>query len=202
MKPVTHILKLIQAVSEPARVRDGRERKMISLDNYEEVMTFILHTGTVAVHRNSDRLLLKYLEAPMIVGMNDLMDTNEGFYMQATEEVRYEILPRDSVIRIIERENLWKEAAYCYMYAIQRLLEAHETSVGLTTYELIRQNLLSLMAEKQELRQTINASDYIQEKTHISRSRVMKILSDLKAGDYIEIERGILTRINKLPDAY
>ncbi|MGQ4695155.1 helix-turn-helix domain-containing protein [Enterobacter asburiae] len=42
----------------------------------------------------------------------------------------------------------------------------------------------------------------MQEKTHLSRSRVMKILSDLKAGDYIEIDRGILKKINRLPDNY
>ncbi len=58
------------------------------------------------------------------------------------------------------------------------------------------------MAKKETLRQTINTCDYIQEKTHISRSRVMKILSDLKIGNYIEIERGVLIKINKLPKTY
>ncbi|MCU6398542.1 helix-turn-helix domain-containing protein [Enterobacter quasiroggenkampii] len=58
------------------------------------------------------------------------------------------------------------------------------------------------MKEKEELRLSINASDYIQEKTHISRSRVMKILSDLKTVEYIEIKRGILTKIIKLPESY
>jgi DNA-binding IscR family transcriptional regulator len=82
------------------------------------------------------------------------------------------------------------------------LLTAHKKSAGLTTYELIRQSLMTLMAKKETLRQTINTCDYIQEKTHISRSRVMKILSDLKIGNYIEIERGVLIKINKLPKTY
>ncbi|HEM8518519.1 TPA: helix-turn-helix domain-containing protein [Citrobacter amalonaticus] len=58
------------------------------------------------------------------------------------------------------------------------------------------------MAEKEELRLAVNASDYIQEKTHLSRSRVMKILSDLRLGDHIVMERGILIRINRLPEQY
>jgi len=58
------------------------------------------------------------------------------------------------------------------------------------------------MTEKEDLRLSVNACDYIQEKTHLSRSRVMKILSDLKTGDYIEIDRGILMKINRLPDNY
>lgn len=88
------------------------------------------------------------------------------------------------------------------MFGVQRLLEAHQTSAGRTTYELIKQNLMSLMAEKDELRMMVNACDYIMDKTHISRSRVMKILSDLKTGDYIVIERGVLIKINKLPETY
>ncbi|HEO9918192.1 TPA: helix-turn-helix domain-containing protein, partial [Enterobacter asburiae] len=45
-------------------------------------------------------------------------------------------------------------------------------------------------------------SDYILEKTRLSRSRVMKILGDLRIGGYIEINRGILKKINKLPEKY
>ncbi|MCV2534654.1 helix-turn-helix domain-containing protein [Enterobacter wuhouensis] len=202
MKPENFIIKLIDELSEPSRVRLGRERQIISLDYHEEPMTFILHSGIAAVYRTRDQLLLKFIEAPMIVGMNDLIDTNAGFYMQACGEIKYEIKPLKSTLEIINQRNLWQEAAYSYMYAIKRLLEAHETSVGLSTYELIRLNLVSLMTEKEDLRLSVNACDYIQEKTHLSRSRVMKILSDLKTGDYIEIDRGILMKINRLPDNY
>lgn len=202
MKPENHIIKLIHELSDPARIRAGRPRQLIALDQYEEPMTFILHAGIVAVYRTRDQLLLKFIEAPMIVGMNDLIDTNAGFFMQACGDIKYEIRTLKSTLEIINNRKLWQEAAYLYMYAIKRLLEAHETSVGLSTYELIRLNLVSLMTEKEELRLAVNACDYIQEKTHLSRSRVMKILSDLKAGDYIEIDRGILKKINRLPDNY
>ncbi|MCW4781862.1 helix-turn-helix domain-containing protein [Enterobacter chuandaensis] len=202
MKPENYIIKLIHELSEPARVKLGRQRQIISLDQHEEPMTFILHSGIAAVYRTRDQLLLKFIEAPMIVGMNDLIDTNAGFYMQACGEIKYEIKPLKSTLEIINNRNLWQEAAYSYMYAIKRLLEAHETSVGLSTYELIRLNLVALMTEKEELRLAVNACDYIQEKTHLSRSRIMKILSDLKAGGYIDVERGILMSIHRLPDNY
>ncbi|WP_395756482.1 helix-turn-helix domain-containing protein [Citrobacter amalonaticus] len=103
---------------------------------------------------------------------------------------------------VIAEKNLWQDASYTYMYAIDKLLEAHRTSAGLSTYELIRTNLIALLAEKEELRLAVNASDYIQEKTHLSRSRVMKILSDLRLGGHIEMARGILTKINRLPEQY
>lgn len=201
MKPENYIIKLIGELSEPARIRVGRQRQIISLDQLEEPMTFILHSGIVAVYRTRDQLLLKFIEAPMIVGMNDLIDTNAGFYMQACGEIRYEIKPRKSTLEIINNRNLWQEAAYSYMYAIKRLLQAHETSVGLSTYELIRLNLVSLMTEKRTFVCRLMPVT-IYRKTHLSRSRIMKILSDLKTGNYIKIERGLLMAINRLPDNY
>ncbi|MGN7896837.1 helix-turn-helix domain-containing protein [Enterobacter sp. 22452] len=192
----------MKELSDTARIRTGRERQLISLDNYDEPMTFLLHSGIVAVYRTRDQLLLKFIQAPMIIGMNDLIDTNAGIYMLACGEIKYEIRPLASTLEIIDTRNLWQEAAYSYMYAIKRLLEAHETSVGLSTYELIRLNLVALMTEKEDIRLNVNACDYIQEKTHLSRSRVMKILSDLKTGDYIEIHRGVLTKIHRLPENY
>ncbi|MBL5897833.1 helix-turn-helix domain-containing protein [Lelliottia amnigena] len=202
MKPEGIIKTLIHEISDPSCIRHGQERTIISLDNYEHDMTFILHVGTVAVHRSTDQLLLKFSEAPMIIGMNDLFNAHEGMYYQVHGEVKYEIRKKSDILALLDSKNLWKEAAYCYMYGVKELLTAHKKSAGLTTYELIRQSLMTLMAKKETLRQTINTCDYIQEKTHISRSRVMKILSDLKIGNYIEIERGVLIKINKLPKTY
>ena len=58
------------------------------------------------------------------------------------------------------------------------------------------------MNEDEALSAYINVSDYILEKTRLSRSRVIKILGDLRIGGYIEINRGILIKINKLPENY
>jgi hypothetical protein len=106
------------------------------------------------------------------------------------------------MLDIISTQGLWKDASYCYMYAVRQLLLAHYSSVGLSTYELIRLNLISLMNEDEALSDHVNVSDYILEKTRLSRSRVMKILGDLRIGGYIEINRGILKKINKLPEKY
>lgn len=58
------------------------------------------------------------------------------------------------------------------------------------------------MNEDEALSAYVNVSDYILEKTRLSHSRVMKILGDLCIGGYIEINRGILIKINKLPEKY
>ncbi|MBF2788688.1 MULTISPECIES: helix-turn-helix domain-containing protein [Enterobacter] len=202
MKPETHFNALIKAVSDSKRIQSAKPRQPIMLEKHTEPVTFILHEGVVAIYRSSDRLLIKYSRAPMITGMNELIDINDGFFIKAYKSVSYEILPTKEMLDIISTQGLWKDASYCYMYGIRQMLLAHYSSVGLSTYELIRLNLISLMNEDEALSDYVNVSDYILEKTRLSRSRVMKILSDLRIGGYIEINRGILKKINKLPEKY
>ncbi|WP_416173619.1 helix-turn-helix domain-containing protein [Enterobacter kobei] len=48
----------------------------------------------------------------------------------------------------------------------------------------------------------MTAERYIRNKTPLSRSGVMKILSSLKSGGYINIEQGKLISIGVLPKKY
>jgi CRP-like cAMP-binding protein len=48
----------------------------------------------------------------------------------------------------------------------------------------------------------INIYDYIQEYTSLARSTIIKILSDLKKGNYIQVEKGRLMYLSALPEKY
>ena len=66
-----------------------------------------------------------------------------------------------------------------------------------TSYDIIRAQLYELMRESNEFRQNITAANYIQSRTFLSRSSVMKILADLKKGGYIVTDRGVLKQIQQ-----
>lgn len=53
------------------------------------------------------------------------------------------------------------------------------------------------MREADELRLHTTAANYIQSRSFLSRSSIMKILADLKKGGYIITERGVLQEIQK-----
>lgn len=202
MKPEKRIQHLITAISDPSRVQKAQKRQTVSLNNQAEPVTFILHEGTIAVFRDKDRLLMSYTQGPLILGLNDLIDVNSELLVQAYSDIHYEVLPLKTVLETVRREHLWEDVAYYFMFSVKRLIETHRVSVGLSTYELIRYNLDALMGEKDDLRLMVTACDYILDKTHLSRSRVMKILRDLRTGGYIELKRGILLSVNKLPESY
>ncbi|WP_251277424.1 helix-turn-helix domain-containing protein, partial [Enterobacter hormaechei] len=48
----------------------------------------------------------------------------------------------------------------------------------------------------------INIYDYIQEYTSLARSTIIKILADLKKGNYIQVEKGRLMYLSVLPEKY
>ncbi|EMC8872176.1 helix-turn-helix domain-containing protein, partial [Escherichia coli] len=62
--------------------------------------------------------------------------------------------------------------------------------------------LIELWAYASEYRQSINVLNFIQRRTGISRSRTMKLLSELKKGGYITIDGGRLIDMKKLPTAF
>lgn len=202
MKPVDHLLKLIGAISKPERIQNGRERQIISLLQYAEPMSFILHEGIAALYRDQDHLLITNMQAPLALGINFLQDKNQEIYLQARGPIRYELIPQKEYTQIISENNLWESLAYTYMFNFAKLMENHSVSSGVSTYGLVRNQLLALMKEKEDLRLATNACDYIQEKTMLSRSGIMKMLGDLKKGGHIDLQRGVLIQINKLPLKY
>lgn len=202
MKPEEHILFLINAVSQPTRIQIGRIRQIISLNQYAEPMSFILHEGIAALYRGRDNMLLSNVKAPLVIGLNLLNTTNSDIYIQARGSIQYELLKRTDFADAIRTKNLWESLANTYMFNAQKFLEHNFMTSGVPTYEQVCNSLIALMNENDELRLTTNTCDYIQEKTLLSRSGIMKMLSDLKQGGHIDLQRGVLIAINKLPEKY
>ncbi|ECB7890602.1 helix-turn-helix domain-containing protein [Salmonella enterica subsp. enterica serovar Typhimurium] len=202
MKPLNHIEKIILAVSSPSNIRIAHARQIISLNHNPEPMTVILHQGTMALYRNDDNLLIRHVKGTMILGLNIFTGVSEGVYLKTSESAHYEIIPTSHFFSIVERDNLWKDIAIILMYSAKCVVQSYQKSAGLGTYELIRSNLTELMGEEESIRLNISACDYIQGKTNLSRSRIMAILRELKVGGYIELSKGVLHKINKLPLKY
>ncbi|HHL7389265.1 helix-turn-helix domain-containing protein, partial [Escherichia coli] len=54
----------------------------------------------------------------------------------------------------------------------------------------------------EELRSRIGVMNYIHQRTRISRSVVAEVLAALRKGGYIEMNKGKLVAINRLPSEY
>ncbi|WP_339275247.1 helix-turn-helix domain-containing protein [Enterobacter asburiae] len=202
MKPEDDIRRLIEAASDPKRIRTARNRQLITFGQFSEPQTLVLHDGLVSFIRGQDQLLISTVKGPMIFGSNFRSPENLDAYFKSIGYSQYEIFPRSNLAEIVKQHGLWESLANVLMFTHSHLTDTYVNLVGLPTYTLICNQLYALMGEEDDVREEITACDYIQSKTLLSRSGVMKILSDLKKGGHIELKRGILMSINHLPTNY
>ena len=74
--------------------------------------------------------------------------------------------------------------------------------MGQSTYKQIRASLQLMANWNESLRAKVGVINYIQQRTHISRSVIAEVLAALRAGNYIEMSKGKLLSVNRLPLEY
>ena len=71
------------------------------------------------------------------------------------------------------------------------------------TYSVIRNHLMEMLLLSEETRLRVSMLEYIQDRTHLSRSSILNVLSALKKGGYIESARGgYLQSITSSPEKF
>ena len=75
--------------------------------------------------------------------------------------------------------------------------------INSTAYEIVSTLLMELADVPEEKRLKISVANYIIDRSNLARSGVMKILSELRIGGYIDINYGKLICVNKrFPTVY
>lgn len=106
--------------------------------------------------------------------------------------------------RVIAEHNLWEDLCEILALRVQLIAMRAMTNGLQSAYEIIRGFLIYMDIETTyNLKQRYTVVKYMQTFTHISRSMILKILSELKSGEFIEIENGKLVRICRtLPEKF
>lgn len=95
------------------------------------------------------------------------------------------------------RKDLWESLAHLLIYTAGRVYD-HCTRISApSSYAIIRSQLYELMQESAEIRQSITAANYIQSRTFLSRSSIMKILAELKKAVISPPNAGFCCRSNR-----
>ncbi|MEH3773002.1 helix-turn-helix domain-containing protein [Enterobacter asburiae] len=165
-------------------------------------MCYLILEGTIAVYRRSDDMLLSTARSPAVFGLANLTDIYFNDYLMTISPCLIGTLTTQRLNDIIQEKALWGLLSKQIIFAYSRLYNNVMPQGAPTAYVMIRQQLVKLMEEDESYRQSVTAEKYIREKTHLSRSGVMRILADLKTGGFIEMEEGRLIKINKLPAKY
>lgn len=112
------------------------------------------------------------------------------------------VMPVDEMLEKLNEYGMWRELSHLLMFISGQYLGRDVRTATSSSYEKIRAAMIDLDNEPEAIRKKTTAAGYIQERTHLSRSHIMKIIAELKRGGYIVTRRGILLSIDQLPMKY
>ena len=166
-------------------------------------VTVVVQQGAVSLHRSEGHILYGIAHSPSIFGLAAAANTIRNEYQLVAESnCRGYYLPSRETLKCLERYQLWREAFY-WMTWQTRMLEMRDRQlIGTNHYHQIRSTLLTMIDWDEDIRSRMGVLSYIQQRTRISRSVIAEVLSALRKGGYIEMDKGKLVSITRLPTHY
>jgi hypothetical protein len=158
--------------------------------------------GLTGVYSEGNDLMLGAVTTPSIFGLSRLVSQDIDFYLKTITRTTVGKMPLELAEKLICEHNLWETVTKFILMQGGKLYTFHKQVTAPSAYEIVRTQLHMLMREKPDLRSRMTAELYIRNKTTLSRSRVMQVLSDLNKGGYIKLERGVLMDVYTIPEKY
>lgn len=204
-KPTAIINKLIEVLradSVPLKVESEDAIIGLNLEQAEPRVILVLQ-GAVNIYRIADNLRFARAAAPNIFGMQGSPFRNNLYQFKSEKKAVLLTLPYSRSVELVGQNDLFRELMKFQAYLND--FQAYRTNllISKSTYQIVCSFLLELEMMPPEQRLRTSVFNYIHEHTHLARSGVMKILSDLRQGEYIYIENGKLIAIlKKFPREY
>lgn len=160
----------------------------------------LIHGGQFSIIRSSDRLLFEKQTAPALYGLSGNPHTLSYLRVYADTQCHFQLVSQEAFMQRLEDNHLLHLIPAILSWHIESLLYRDEMMMGRNSYQMIKGNILHLNQLDEFMRAKINVADFIVKRTNLSRSIVMKVLSALRAKNYIDVKRGKLLTINQLPE--
>ncbi|EOC1287052.1 helix-turn-helix domain-containing protein [Cronobacter muytjensii] len=200
-RPDAQINTLINALQGYGSIKEYPRGSCLT---QSEEYIHILVSGSLVLTRDWDNLIFFEVHRPNIIGVSPELHSAqlERFRLIIKEDSLVKKIKRTEFFNIIEEKMLWKELSLVISFYYHMLLWKNYHFYAVDSYMLVRKSLITLSEMPLETRMNINASQYITSTTNLSKSYVMKVIQELRIGGYVEIQRGRLITIGKLPQKY
>ncbi|EFE10400.1 helix-turn-helix domain-containing protein [Citrobacter youngae] len=186
-----------------------KKNKCYRLNEEQDGIGLVLITDGLVSAINSDTgHFVSTLYPPSLLG---LCHGYSAFYnvpgrirstLHAETDVSLFFIPLQRFVDVADKEELWHHVARILAHRIITMVNKEKTYIGMDSYTIIKSIIEEVWLYPENYRTHISLPHFIQKKSGLSRSRIMKILLDLKIGGYINIVKGRLTSVTKLPLSY
>ncbi|MFP2240971.1 helix-turn-helix domain-containing protein [Pseudescherichia vulneris] len=112
------------------------------------------------------------------------------------------LVPIENFLRCADEFELWHDISRILAHRLMVMSARESEIVGVDSYTTVRALLSELWMYPEYYRNQINVEKFIHRRSGLSRSQIMRLLSDLKKGGYLDIAMGKLINVGKLPRSY
>ncbi|MEP8939500.1 helix-turn-helix domain-containing protein [Enterobacter mori] len=177
-----------------------RKWQKISTDKSDDI--HIIVSGEVEFRRSSDDLCIFTLEGQCIFGLSAIFYNSTHMQGVVRSNTVVRTIHKNEFQRLMTEHGLWPDLTKVLAWYICMLSKRDDVLVARSAYSVVREFLIEINELIVQQQRDINIYDYIQEYTNLARSTIIKILSDLKKGQYIVVEKGRLLSLTTLPEKY
>lgn len=168
-----------------------------------ESSIFLIKQGCVSLYRKHDDKLIFDIVTPFIFGIVQSLSKSDNYYLYCNSRVSLVYLNDDRFNENLNTVEILKHVLEIVCYLIDAFEESQKTKNNSTNnYDVIKGCLYQIAALSEQERQTESIFKFIMSRHNISRSSIAKIIKTLSDGGYINVKRGVLLSMNKLPKGF
>lgn len=195
------LIEKLSPLGVPVKLK-ARER--LSMVHKGKKVCYIITSGYFSCLSKGDGTTITNVYPPMFIGLGEIFSNFSSVHFYAEIPAEAIRLTGDDVeAYMAANPDQWRNLVIFFSYVMHRLMIRDGQLTGGNAYQIIRNLLLDLINQPDNVRENISASRYILERTKLARSTVMHILSELSRGKYITLKRyGYLAEIIRLPDKF
>ncbi|TFZ48804.1 hypothetical protein E5C26_20945 [Serratia proteamaculans] len=203
LKPAINMNIITECISDDIKPLDitAGETVPISLNGHPRVI-FLLK-GSVECYRTEDDLLISEVSAPYVMGVMVNEVENFYYYIKPVKNTVLGYVNYNDFISSVKRHDLWLDLLEVASHITSYLIHRDISLVNKDRYAVVMHYLKEIYSFTDEKRKGIMTTNYIVRRSGLSRSGVMAVLSELRKGEYITIENGVLTFLSdKVPKSF
>ncbi|MEH0887291.1 helix-turn-helix domain-containing protein [Enterobacter sp. UNJFSC 003] len=199
-KSIERLTGILEPIAEEVKVVP---RKRITWTHKGRQQMYLFQHGELSMLRASDGLLLVTVYEPHLFGIAEMIQPTQGHILRAETESTILRVDAAQAEDLFRQQGVWEEVAAVLSYHTAYLIYRDAQVVQQRTYSVIRNHLQEMILLPEEARMRTTILDYIQDRTLLSRSSILNVLSALKQGKYIAFRRGgYLLEVGHLPESF
>lgn len=207
-KPLDSVNKILSffPVSKPFLLESNAVLKLRSSDGAAQKKIYFLLDGALIgyVGEGDKKQNLGILTSPAIIGIGHLGKLGAICDFESISPCLIDAIDVEQFESVINENGLWKDLFQMTLPSLTAVALRASSSGLQSAYDIVRDSLLYMEQEKAySLKERYTVVKYLQTFSRLSRSMILKILSELKIGGFIDMENGKLIKINKkLPEKF